>query len=110
MGENNHDEKTIEGMQKVLGKREGFLKTMAKYSDMSPMPLSGGGGGASKKKPSTAKAKKKAAPAVKIDKNDAKYKKYFKMVAMHLPKGAAIAKARQDGLSDGEIAALDKAL
>ena len=74
------------------------------------MPLSGGGGGASKKKPSTAKAKKKAAPAVKIDKNDAKYKKYFKMVAMHLQKGAAISKARQDGLSDGEIAALDKAL
>ena len=29
MGENDHDEKTIEGLQKVLGKREGFLKTMA---------------------------------------------------------------------------------
>ena len=110
MGENDHDEKTIEGLQKVLGKREGFLKTMAEYSDTSAKPLSGGGGGASKKKKSAAKAKKKAAPAVKVDKNDAKYKKYFKMVAMHLPKGAALGKARQDGLSDGEIAALDKAL
>ena len=63
------------------------------------------------KKKKGKKAKKKApVKAVSIDKNDAKYKKYFKMVSMHLPKGAAIGKAKQDGLSDGEIAALEKAL
>ena len=58
------------------------------------------------------KAKKKdPVKAMSIDMNDdAKYKKYFKMVIMHLPKGSAIGKARQDGLSDGEIAALEKAL
>ena len=65
-----------------------------------------------KKKGKKGAKKKKKAPvkAVSIDKNDAKYKKYFKIVAMHLPKAAALAKARQDGLSDGEIAALEKAL
>ena len=49
--------------------------------------------------------------AVSIDMNDdAKYEKYFKMVSMHLPKGAAIGTARIDGLCDFEIAALENAL
>ena len=39
-----------------------------------------------------------------------KYEKYFKMVSMHLPKGAGIGTARIDGLCDFEIAALENAL
>ena len=94
-------------MKNKGNRKKGFAKLL--LSDVSLLDPTGRK--KDKKKKGGKKAKKKApVKAVSIDKNDAKYKKYFKMVSMHLPKGAALGKARQDGLSDGEVAALEKML
>jgi len=89
-----------------------FSKQLTKMMDDKPPQLAGGGGSGAKKKGGGGAAAKAEKPKVelKIDSKDPKYKKYFKMKAMHLPAAAAIGKAKMDGLSEAEIEALTKAL
>jgi Ca2+-binding EF-hand superfamily protein len=96
-----------EFMKNKGNRKKGFAKLF--LSDITLLDPSG------KKKPvkkKGAKKKKKKEPvkAVSIDKNDPKYKKYFKIFEMRHIKAMALQRAQQDGLSKGEIAALDKML
>lgn len=87
-----------------------FSKQMAKMLDDKPPQIAGaGGGGATKKAGGAAKAAKPK-EAIKIDPNDPKYKKFFRMIKFHQPRGAAMAKAKSEGLTEEELEALDKAL
>jgi hypothetical protein len=104
------DENKIEALHKQIGKLKPFTETMISYVDRTPKTLSGEGVSSSKKKSSKKKKAAVAVPEVKIDQKDPKYSKYFRLFKMLHQKGPALQKAQTDGLSQGEIAALDKAL
>ena len=130
LGEEEKNERTLFTIHEKCKKREDFIKFWSEtLTDIvapkaaPPIPKSNNAAPSksssstsSSSSSSSSKSDKTAAPNTSSGggggggggggdamKKDPKYAKYFKMVKMHLPKGAAIAKMTQDGLSGDVI-------